>query len=197
LFEGSLSHVHSPIPLDVEPIQSLIDRTMGLVDAIHAEPGTLVERLMYNAQHDEVLEVRSRNICMLLLHFSNDQDRTHSCLNAILQNNGLPMLDAADEADIEHAWTSALEGAEDVAAASLGALLYVGSARAVPAIRAYASQPNGDFRRRVAERTVATIQDRVRGLQKGGLSLIEGEAGALSVTSQLSGSVTLSESEPD
>jgi hypothetical protein len=163
IYEGTLRHHRSPVPLEMAEIQNLLDRTMAIIQAIHAVPGSLTERLVHNAKHDEEPEVRSRNICMLLIHFSDDIDTVHPCLNAILEDNALPTLATENQTLGQSAWMEALNGNSDVAAAAIGALAYASSPQSVPAIRAFTTRPEGDVLHRAAVRAIETIQGRVHG----------------------------------
>ena len=150
-----------------------------------------LERLRANLEQETMPGVRARNLGMMLLHFPEEEVTTQSLKEELLRFN-LPSGEAGALSPVEEeALTSALTGPEDRAIAAIAVLTNGGTVPAIAALRGFATQPEKDYRWRLAQQAIQAVQERVGPIEGGGLSLAEGPVGALSEVAAEAGAVSV------
>lgn len=173
LFEESAFNV-------LDEAQDLVVRVGRAALALSAGGHNQLERLQQNLANEVLPAVRARNLGMMLLHFP-DEPLTKTSLSQELLRLGLPP--GGEEPmsfEQEQQLILALTGPGDAAVAAIRVLQDLGSLPSLVALRAFAVQPEKDYRWRLSHQAMTAIQDRVGTLAGGGLSVAEGPIGGLS-----------------
>jgi hypothetical protein len=156
-----------------------------------------LERLRENLEQEMLPGVRARNLGMLLLHYP-EEEVTKRSLQAELLRGGHPSgAEGAITLAQEEALIAALQGPEDGAIAVITVLERCGTVPSIPGLRAFATQPEKDYRWRLAHQAISAIQERVGPIEGGGLSLSEVPVGALSEVAAGAGAVSVVESDEE